>query len=70
MKQLRRSSRLSHRHPVGTLRQAATILAAMLREIFDESAYRRFLARTGQPPSRATYREFLRQKQEPRLRCC
>ncbi len=54
------------------LRQTGATLAAMLREIFDESAYRRFLQRTGQPPSRASYREFLRQMLEhkPRCRCC
>lgn len=52
------------------LRQAAATLVAVLREIFDESAYRRFLQRSGRTSSRAAYREFLRQKQEPRARCC
>ncbi len=54
------------------LRQAGEILSAMLREIFDESAYRRFLQRTGQASSPASYREFLRQRLEvkPRPRCC
>ncbi len=54
------------------LRQAGVTLAAMLREIFDESAYRRFLQRTGQSASRASYREFLQQLLElkPRSRCC
>ncbi len=52
------------------LRQAAATLAAVLREIFDESAYRRFLQSAGRPSSRAAYREVLRQKQEPRARCC
>lgn len=54
------------------LRQAGVTVAAVLREIFDESAYRRFLQRTGQPSSRASYREFLRQTLElkPRSRCC
>lgn len=54
------------------LRLAGVTLAAMLREIFDESAYRRFLQRTGQPASRTSYREFLRQMLElkPRSRCC
>ena len=36
--------------------------AAVLREIFDESAYARFLARTGQPSSRAAYAGFLRER--------
>ncbi len=54
------------------LREAGATLAAMLREIFDESAYRRFLQRTGQPASPTSYREFLRQMLElkPRSRCC
>ena len=54
------------------LHQVAAIFVAALREIFDESAYQRFLQRTGQPPSRASYREFLRQKfaAKPRPRCC
>lgn len=54
------------------LRETGATLAAMLREIFDESAYRRFLQRTGQSASRASYREFLRQMLElkPRSRCC
>ncbi|HLK34809.1 MAG TPA: hypothetical protein VKT29_17060 [Terriglobales bacterium] len=54
------------------LQRAGVILMAMLREIFDESAYRRFLQRSGQPPSRFSYREFLRQRftAKPRPRCC
>ncbi len=48
-------------------------LLAALREIFDEAAYARFLARTGQPSSRAAYAGFLRERaasQERRPRCC
>ena len=54
------------------LHLAGVTLLAALREIFDESAYRRFLERTGQAPSRASYREFLRQRSasKPRPRCC
>ncbi len=47
--------------------------AAALREIFDEAAYARFLARTGQLSSRAAYAGFLRERaasQERRPRCC
>ena len=47
--------------------------AAALREIFDEAAYARFLARTGQPSSRAAYAGFLREhaaSHERRPRCC
>ena len=49
------------------------VSAAALREIFDESAYARFLERTGQPSSRAAYAGFLRERsalQERRPRCC
>ena len=49
------------------------LLLAALREIFDEAGYQRFLARTGQPSSRAAYAGFLRERaasQERRPRCC
>ena len=54
------------------LRQAGATFLAVLREIFDESAYRRFLRRTGQPASRSSYRDFLAQRYagKPRPRCC
>ena len=38
-------------------------LRATLREIFDESAYDRFLRRTSFPPSRESYRAFMREKE-------
>ncbi len=45
---------------------------AMLREIFDESAYARFLARHRMPSSGAAYAAFLHEKNggRPRPRCC
>jgi len=49
-----------------------TILAA-LREIFDESAYDRFLLRTHAPRSIASYRDFTRERDSAMLkrpRCC
>ena len=54
------------------LRQVGATVLAMLREIFDEAAYRRFLQQSGKPQSRASYREFSRQKLnvKPRPRCC
>ena len=55
------------------LRKFFHLAAAALREIFDESAYARFLARTSQPSTRAAYAGFLRERaaqQERRLRCC
>ena len=48
-------------------------LFAMLREIFDESAYDRFLLRTHASRSTASYREFTRERDAAMLkkpRCC
>jgi len=54
------------------LQEAGATFMAALREIFDEAAYRRFLQRTGQPASRSSYRDFVRQRHgaKPRPRCC
>jgi hypothetical protein len=44
-----------------------------LREIFDETAYARFLARTREVSSRAAFTEFLRERaaqRERQARCC
>jgi hypothetical protein len=49
------------------------IILATLREIFDESAYDRFLSRIHAPRSVASYREFLRERESTmakRPRCC
>ena len=49
------------------------ILVAMLREIFDEAAYARFLGRAGIVSSRLAYAAFQREKEEGyarRPRCC
>jgi hypothetical protein len=46
---------------------------AMLREIFDEAAYARFLSRAGIASSSAAYAAFQREKEEGcarRARCC
>ena len=54
-------------------RNISRLLLTALREIFDEAAYARFLARTGQPSSRAAYAGFLRERaahRERRPRCC
>ena len=50
----------------------ATALA-MLREIFDEAAYLRFLQRTGAESSREAYEAFRQEFEEAKLRrpkCC
>ncbi len=49
------------------------LLRAALREIFDEAAYQRFLARAGMGASQASYAEFLREHEAAksrRPRCC
>jgi len=51
----------------------ARLLMAVLREIFDESAYYRFLKRTRTERSRESYAEFLRENAivtARRPRCC
>jgi hypothetical protein len=47
--------------------------AAVIREIFDENAYDRFLARTHSARSAESYRQFLREQEvgkARRPRCC
>jgi hypothetical protein len=53
--------------------KALHILRATLREIFDESAYDRFLLRTNASRSVASYRAFTRERDAAMLkkpRCC
>jgi len=53
--------------------QACRVLNAALHEIFDESAYERFLTRTDVARSKASYRLFLREKEASlasKPRCC
>jgi len=55
------------------LMRAGTLLRAALREIFEESAYARFLARHRIPNSQEAYAEFLRECESlkaRRARCC
>jgi hypothetical protein len=50
-----------------------TLLLAALREIFDESAYTRFLARHGMTSCRSAYAAFLREQEMMKARrpkCC
>ena len=47
------------------------MLRAVLREIFEESAYERFCRREGVPRSRDSYARFLRQaSSRPKVKCC
>ena len=55
------------------LSHAWQIVRAMVREIFDESAYERFLARTQNSRSVESYRQFQREREagmERKPRCC
>jgi hypothetical protein len=55
------------------IRRFAQILVATLREIFDESAYARFLERKRLNSSREAYAAFLRESEAARARrprCC
>ena len=61
------------RHQAVALRSAWELLVDALREIFDESAYERFLLRTQAVRSAKSYREFLREREVAaarRPRCC
>ena len=55
------------------LRKMGNVLLAMLHEIFDESAYRRFLVRKQMASSCTAYAEFTRENElirARRPRCC
>ncbi len=55
------------------LRHIMNTLAAVLREVFDESAYARFLARTQAVRSRESYAAFLREiecRKHSTPKCC
>ena len=54
-------------------RTAIRILIEALREIFDESSYKRFLHRNGLSSSRESYQQFWREREHShsrRPRCC
>ncbi len=53
--------------------QAARIVLATLREIFDETAYERFLSRTRMASSPVSYAAFRHEFEEAKMRkpkCC
>jgi hypothetical protein len=53
--------------------QIIAIFAAMMREVFDESAYQRFLERNHLASSVTAYAEFLREYEATKVRrprCC
>ncbi len=55
------------------LRRAAQVVLETLREIFDESSYRRFLQRNGLTSSPEAYQKFWCEREGAharRARCC
>lgn len=52
------------------MRQAFRVLIQTLREIFDENAYARFLARHQLASSPAAYARFIAEAKRPKPRCC
>ena len=55
------------------MRKTLRVVMAVLREIFDEAAYDRFLLAHGMESSREAYASFLREwgkMRERRPRCC
>jgi hypothetical protein len=55
------------------IRRFLGTIVAVIREIFDEAAYERFLARTHSTRSVESYRDFLGDRESgaaPRPRCC
>jgi hypothetical protein len=54
-------------------RSVLALAYAVMREIFDENAYQRFLAREHLQPSQSSYARFWQRDREgtrPRPRCC
>ena len=70
---IRPSSRAMRGGMLSALSRMASISRAILREIFDESAYERFLARHQLTSSAAAYSSFCRERDFSRARrprCC
>ena len=60
-------------HLASRLKSCLLLFTAALLEIFDESAYARFLARNRLSTSRGAYAEFLREHEIAKVRrprCC
>ena len=56
---------------MSALRKFARVATEVLREIFDENAYARYLARESKPASTTAYAEFVEEKyRAPVKRCC
>ena len=58
---------------IGKISRIVNLLRATLHEIFDESAYDRFLQHTSAARSRQSYRAFMRERESTNAkkpRCC
>jgi hypothetical protein len=58
---------------LAAITHAIVLLAAALQEVFDESAYQRFLSRGNFPPSVESYAAFVVENEKSRARrprCC
>ncbi len=67
------SSRAKRGSLLSTLSRIASVILSMLQEIFDESAYQRFLDRSrleSSPKAYAIFRQETEQSQSRRPRCC
>ena len=63
----------ARRHGGSLFRNAWNIARGVLREIFDESSYERFLLRTKASRSVASYRDFMQERaaaMSKKPRCC
>ncbi|HXW93572.1 MAG TPA: hypothetical protein VEK33_23685 [Terriglobales bacterium] len=66
-------ARNAYPRPVAWLPQLAAVIASLLREVFDESAYRRFLERnrmSSSPTAYAAFREENDRLKAQRPKCC
>jgi hypothetical protein len=56
---------------MSALRKFGTLILTILREIFDENAYARFLVRESRESSAKAYSDFIQEKHSaPVRRCC
>jgi hypothetical protein len=56
---------------MNALRKIVKLATQVLREIFDENAYARYLTRESKPASATAYAEFVEEKyRAPVKRCC
>jgi hypothetical protein len=73
MKALHHGGTETRRNQVCWAQNTWNFFYAAVAEIFDESAYRRFLQRTGSSRSKESYRDFIHEREitvAQKLRCC